>query len=128
MGICAGARQQTWLRTSVRDLQGRAANVFLSAASSLSSAAVLQNSPGQTCRVLTIAYTNSGALEKNGSGAFVGHIFCLKRSQTSRRSTRRDRALSIAVKARIAAARPLAGTLSAGSLAAKALIAAARAY
>ncbi len=43
------------------------------------------------------------------------------------RSVRLDRALSIAAKARIAAARPLAGTLSAGSLAAKALIAAARA-
>ena len=73
----------------------------------------------------TIAYTNSGALEKNRSGAFVGYIFCFK--QTIADPVRRDRALSIAAKARIAAARPLAGTLSAGSLAAKALIAAARA-
>ena len=54
-------------------------------------------------------------------------IFCLKLHKPIRRSTRRDRPLSIAEKARIAAARPLAGTLSAGSLAAKALIAAARA-
>ena len=54
-------------------------------------------------------------------------IFCLKLHKPIRRFTRRDRPLSIAEKARIAAARPLAGTLSAGSLAAKALIAAARA-
>ena len=75
---------------------------------------------------LTIAYTNSGALEKNRSGAFVVTFFVSSQT-THRRSRSPDRALSIAAKARIAAARPLAGTLSAGSLAAKALIAAARA-
>ena len=65
--------------------------------------------------------------EKNRSGAFVVTFFLFQAKQTIADPVRRDRALSIAAKARIAAARPLAGTLSAGSLAAKALIAAARA-
>ena len=32
---------------------------------------------------MTIAYTNSGALEKNRSGAFVGYIFCFKPNKPS---------------------------------------------
>ena len=58
------------------------------------------------------------------------HVFVFKNlgsPDTSLSSIHRPSARSLASKALIAAARPLAGTLSAGSLAAKALIAAARA-
>ena len=77
---------------------------------------------------MTIAYTNSGALEKNGVGRVLftrlGYIFCFRiHAFAGHRQTVRN----LAAKALIASARPLAGTLSAGSLAAKALIAAARA-
>ena len=76
---------------------------------------------------MTIAYTNSGALEKNGSGGFFvsfGFNFLFKARQTAFAD---PSARKLAAKSLIAAARPLAGALSAGSLAAKALIAAARA-
>ena len=76
---------------------------------------------------VTIAYTNSGALEKNGSGGFFvsfGLHFLFQDPRTRRSQSDRQKSTA---KALIASARPLAGTLSAGSLAAKALIAAARA-
>jgi hypothetical protein len=79
---------------------------------------------------VTIAYTNSGALEKNGSGGFFvsfGFNFLFKASFDKPHSKTRPSGRSLAAKSLIAAVRPLAGTLSAGSLAAKALIAAARA-
>jgi hypothetical protein len=73
-------------------------------------------------------YTNSGALEKNGPGGFLVSTFCLKLDKPHFADPlARPSARSLALKALIAAVRPLAGTLSAGSLAAKALIAAARA-
>ncbi len=76
-------------------------------------------------RQTNIAYTNnSGALEKKGRARLLVTFFLFQAEQTIA-DPLRDRALSIAAKAPIA--RPLAGTLSAGSLAAKALIAAARA-
>ena len=63
---------------------------------------------------------------KKGSGRRVlfsfGYIFCFHAIRRSGRTVR-----NLAAKALIAAARPLAGTISSGSLAAKALIAAARA-
>jgi hypothetical protein len=80
-------------------------------------------------RLDTIAYTNSGALEKNG-GFFVsfGFNFLFKARQTAFSDPlARPSARRLAEKYLIADVRPLAGTLSAGSLAAKALIAAARA-
>ena len=80
---------------------------------------------------VTIAYTNSGALEKNGSGGFFvsfGLHFLFKARQTAFADPlARPSARRLAAKSLIAAVRPLAGTLSAGSLAAKAPIAAARA-
>ena len=77
---------------------------------------------------MTIAYTiNNNLIQEKMGRARLWDTFFVSSQTNHRRSVRRDRALSIAEKARIAAARPLAGTLSAGSLAAKALIAAARA-
>ena len=69
--------------------------------------------------------------KKNGpGGSFVsfGFNFLFKARRTAFADPlARPAARSLALKALIAAVRPLAGTLSAGSLAAKALIAAARA-
>ncbi len=89
--------------------------------------------PCRPARGQTIAYTNSGASKKKKK-EWAGRFFCFgfnflfKARQTAFADPlARPAARSLALKALIAAVRPLAGTLSAGRLAAKALIAAARA-